>query len=228
MKKLLFSLMLCLSVQLLSSQIRSISPADANKKMDDDVTLVSHTVQLGETVKLISKKYLVTPLAIYKLNKSAVDGVQPGMVLQIPVPNSHKGKDGGKNDAVAEAAPEQPSTEAEGIRHNVSEGETLSAIASRYGVSVDALKEVNPQVATRELHTDETLVIPDAGGILPSNEGASMSVADRQATYKVKSGDTLSGLANKFHTTIAELKELNPKLASRGLRAGETIKVADN
>lgn len=53
---------------------------------NQDVDIVSHTVQLGETVRMLSKKYLVDPAEIYRLNKFAVNGISQGMVLQIPVP----------------------------------------------------------------------------------------------------------------------------------------------
>ncbi|MFT3794205.1 LysM peptidoglycan-binding domain-containing protein [Flavobacterium sp.] len=53
---------------------------------NQEVDIVSHTVQLGETVRMLSKKYLVDPTEIYRLNKFAVNGISQGMVLQIPVP----------------------------------------------------------------------------------------------------------------------------------------------
>src|SRR5690606_23327620 len=48
--------------------------------------MVRHQVQLGETVRMISRKYKVEPAEIYRLNKFAVDGVSQGMVLQLLVP----------------------------------------------------------------------------------------------------------------------------------------------
>ncbi|NMH27872.1 muramidase family protein [Flavobacterium silvaticum] len=221
MKKVLVTLIFLISAQLLSSQIRSTSPADVDKDIEKDVTVVSHTVKMGETVKLISKKYLVTPLAIYKLNKAAVDGVSEGMVLQIPVPNSHKS--GSKNVTNTESPVADSGTNE--VHHTVSPGETLASVARNYGITVDALKAANPQAADRKLHADETLVIPSSEGLIPSNEGASMGISDSPSDYKVESGDTLSGLALKFGTSADAIKGLNPKVAKRGLRAGETIKV---
>ncbi len=46
--------------------------------------MVRHQVKLGETVKMLSKKYHVPPADIYRLNKFAVEGIREGMVLQIP------------------------------------------------------------------------------------------------------------------------------------------------
>lgn len=176
MKKVILCLMLLLSVQLLSSQIRSLSPADQEKEKNEDVTMISHSVSMGETVKLISQKYLVTPMAIYKANKFAVDGVSPGMVLQIPVPNKSK------------------------IARNARKS-----------------KQPEPEVAQKE-----------EGGVIPSNEGASASIGEEGNTHKVTSGETLSGLAQQYGVSQQELKEWNPSLKKRQLRAGELIKVSAN
>ncbi len=60
-----------------------------------NIPTVSHTVQMGETVMLICKKYVVSPDDIYKLNPEAVDGLTPGMVLMVPAEKkvvAHKAK----------------------------------------------------------------------------------------------------------------------------------------
>jgi LysM repeat protein len=49
------------------------------------VDIVLHRVELGETIVMISKKYLVNPTTIYNSNKFIIDGVNEGMMLQIPV-----------------------------------------------------------------------------------------------------------------------------------------------
>lgn len=51
---------------------------------EENIPTVSHTVQMGETVILICKKYVVSPDDIYKLNPEAIDGITPGMVLRVP------------------------------------------------------------------------------------------------------------------------------------------------
>ena len=53
---------------------------------DESVEIVTHRVALGETMLMISKKYLVSPTEIYRLNKKAIDGVSEGMILYIPQP----------------------------------------------------------------------------------------------------------------------------------------------
>ncbi|MEK5393718.1 LysM peptidoglycan-binding domain-containing protein [Margalitia sp. FSL K6-0131] len=44
-------------------------------------------------------------------------------------------------------------------------------------------------------------------------------------TYKVKKGDTLSGIAQKFHTTVSKLKSLNKIKNVNFIRVRQTIKI---
>ena len=43
--------------------------------------------------------------------------------------------------------------------------------------------------------------------------------------YVVKSGDTLGGIATKYHTTVAELMRLNPQVNPTALQPGDQIRV---
>ena len=44
--------------------------------------------------------------------------------------------------------------------------------------------------------------------------------------YLIKTGDTLSGIAVKFHTTVANLMALNPRITNANvIYAGEVIRI---
>ncbi len=45
--------------------------------------------------------------------------------------------------------------------------------------------------------------------------------------YKIKSGDTLEELANRFHTEIEKIMEIN-NLGNRAVRVGEELLIPDN
>lgn len=53
--------------------------------------------------------------------------------------------------------------------------------------------------------------------------GATAAVA--YTTYTVKSGDTLSGIAGRFHTTVKAITSLNGISASSTLRVGQILKI---
>lgn len=48
------------------------------------VPTMRYTVELGETIIMIARKYHVTPTDIYKLNPEAVHGITQNTVLMLP------------------------------------------------------------------------------------------------------------------------------------------------
>lgn len=209
--------------------------------------IIRHEVQMGETVKMLSQKYQTPPSEIYNLNKFAVDGISKGMILQIPVPvkqvpaaeiaQEPVAEQPATDSVVIEAAdnPQQqdsPSVteDSHAISHNVLSGETLSGLAQQYGVSIQDIKQANPKVAKRGLRADETINIPASSGIIPSNDGISTAAepsvtAGETIEHTVVSGETLSGLAEKYQISIAEIKNQNKKLLKRGLQTGQVLKI---
>ncbi|WP_294821551.1 LysM domain-containing protein [uncultured Flavobacterium sp.] len=61
-----------------------------NKKEGTDSFFITHKVEQGEKIIMISRKYLVDPKDIYAFNKSAVNGISGGTVLLIPLHKSAK------------------------------------------------------------------------------------------------------------------------------------------
>lgn len=90
------------------------------------------------------------------------------------------------------------------VTHKAVSGDTLSALAKKYGTTVEALKAING------LKSDLIKV----GQVLKVSVSA----------HTVVSGDTLSGLAKKYGTTVAELKSLN-SLKSDLIKVGQVLKL---
>lgn len=206
--------------------------------------IVRHQVQMGETVKMLSQKYMTPPSEIYNLNKFAVDGITKGMVLQIPVPVKDSKSDvksaetqdetALKNNTAAdiplgeEINPETISAN-NTINHLVTSGETLSGLARKYGVTISELKDANPKVAKRGLRADEIILITASQGVVPANGEATLSAdpvsAGEVIEHLVQSGETLSGLAEKYQVPITEIQKQNKKMLKRGLQVGQVLKI---
>lgn len=91
------------------------------------------------------------------------------------------------------------SASADGIRHTVVAGDTLSGIAYLYGVTVDVITEVNGIADPNVIFPGEELEIPGLG----HQETAS------GRTYTVQPGDTLSGIASQHGVSVADLQAAN-------------------
>ena len=91
----------------------------------------------------------------------------------------------------------------------VKKGDTLYSIAAANNTTVDELKKTN-NLTSNILSTGQLLKIPSA--LLP------------ESTYIVKKGDSLYSIANKYNTTVDELKRIN-NLTSNILSIGQVLKL---
>ena len=91
----------------------------------------------------------------------------------------------------------------------VQKGDTLYSVAMANNTTVDELKKAN-NLTSNILSTGQLLKIPSA--LLP------------ESTYTVKKGDSLYSIANKYNTTVDELKRIN-NLTSNILSISQVLKL---
>lgn len=96
--------------------------------------------------------------------------------------------------------------------YTVKEGDTLYSIARQYNLTVDELKELNNL-------NNNVLSIGQKLNVKKDNSS--------ETIYKVVSGDTLYGIANKFKVSVDNLKLIN-KLNSNTLSIGQELKIPTN
>ena len=105
--------------------------------------------------------------------------------------------------------------------HRVTEGETVSAIANKYNVTVYEIYRLNPEAKNR-LYPGLVLVLP--GG--KSDPGGSELSADGKfILHTVAKGETLYKLSKKYEVSESDIKRYNKHLYSAELRNGEVVKI---
>jgi membrane-bound lytic murein transglycosylase D len=109
-------------------------------------------------------------------------------------------------------------------RYKVQPGETLSGIAARFGVSVDALQMANNLSSPKSLQAGAWLVVPATGAARrPAAQPASAPAAN--GAHHVQAGDTLSSIARRYNVTVAALQQANNLESPGSLRNGAVLKV---
>jgi len=191
-----------------------------------------HRVEYGESLSTIAHKYHTSATVIEEANNLNSDEVTVGSKLIIPIaPGSV-----GDNVAYSHKA----------TRYKVRKGDTVGSIADDFQVPVDRLRRWNhlkgDTVAAgrilliyKPLAGSGSAEVASSGDDPPSKPGKNHSTATasksdakpagggQSATYhKVKKGETLSGIAHSYNTTVANLKKNNANL-SANLLPGEVL-----
>ncbi|MDY4064926.1 MAG: LysM peptidoglycan-binding domain-containing protein [Ligilactobacillus agilis] len=118
--------------------------------------------------------------------------------------------------------------------YTVKAGDTLYAIASRYGLSVASLKALN-NLSSNLIHVGQTLKVSGTTSTNQSNQTSSQTSNNNGATnsgnqsgsYTVKAGDSLWGISHKYGMSIDSLKSLN-NLSSNFIYPGQVLKVGQS
>ena len=154
---------------------------------------LSYVVKSGDTLYAIASRYGTTVDAIKSLNNLTSNTLSVGQVLKIPSSNN-----GGSTENY--------------VSYVVKSGDTLYAIASRYGTTVDAIKNFN-NLTSNTLSIGQVLNIPTTtGGV------------DNYISYIVTRGDTLYAIASRYNTTVDVLKRIN-NLTSNILSVGQILRI---
>ena len=156
-----------------------------------------YTVQSGDTLYSIARRFNTTVDEIKRLNNLTSNTLSIGQQLLINQNNS----DNNTNNQNT-------------IYYQVIAGDTLYSIARRFNTTVDEIKRLN-NLTSNTLSIGQQLLI---------NQNNTIDNNKNIIYYPVKSGDTLYSIANRFNTTIDNIKNAN-NLTSNTLSVGQILKI---
>ena len=108
--------------------------------------------------------------------------------------------------------------------HKVDGGETVSSIAQKYRISTVALARANGIDSDSELEQGARLVLPLAPGKDSSLQRIHAREPRRAVNYRIRSGDTLELIADRFDVTPYQIRQWN-NLKSSHLVPGKSLRV---
>ena len=101
--------------------------------------------------------------------------------------------------------------------HEIKEGETLSALAKKYGTTVGDIMRLNGMNTDSKLFVGEKVKIPGAG--------ETVAAAGIAKTHVVEKGETLYQLGKKYGVTVNQLRDWN-NITGNNIQVGQTLKVS--
>lgn len=157
-----------------------------------------HIVRWGENLSSIARIYGTTVAAIVQANG---------------IPNPNRIYAGQRLVIPAAAAHAEPHRRSCGFIYIVRTGDTLSGIAFRHGVSVSSLVRANGIANPNRIFITQRLFIPCAGE-RPVFHGT---------YYRVRHGDTLSGIAFRFGVSTWCIADANNIANPNVIYAGQVL-----
>lgn len=177
---------------------------------------VYHLVSAGENLGRIAAMHQTTVAVIAKMNGlDPKKPIYPGQNLKVP---------------------RSKATTVKAVVHTVRSGDTLTAIAKKFNVSVQSLADANGLDPKRPIRPGDELRVPPRGSSGKSGGGSSSSQpsgggqgASQQKTpgrvHEVKAGETLGGIALKYGVSTASLSAANGLGRSTTIRVGQKLQI---
>jgi membrane-bound lytic murein transglycosylase D len=183
--------------------------------------VVYHTVRRGETLSSISRRYGVSTAALQDANGLRGSIIRKGQQLRIPGQGTQLAPAESRQDIVAQLPEQQRMASPAPARpryHTVRAGQSLWSVARQYGVSVPDLAAANDLSASSQLSVGAKLEIPGSG----SPARAATTSDSVRMTYKVRKGDTLSEIADRYNVTVRQLMSWN-NMRRTAVKAGQRL-----
>jgi len=214
-------------------------PADKAKIFEENlnshpknarVRWLRHKVASGESLSYLAQKFKTTLNQIKSVNNMSNDLIKVGDHLIVPLAQR------ADNDyALSEDEREKHrlNIKKTGTRviHTVIGGDSLWRIAKKHNVRINSIVKWNHLTHDKPLKIGKKLVIWQAKKSKPSDLSKLTHVGidiNRKVTYRVKSGDNLSIIANKFNVRVNDIKKWNKLDIKRSLQPGQRLKIIVN
>lgn len=186
-----------------------------------DVTWVPGSVQL----EAIAQAVALPVDSIAELNTHLVAGVTPeGRAWPVRLPDGLAEQFAVRFPAIyreaRQAQAQQQAALASAPTHRVQRGETLSHIAQRYGVSVNALRAANDGLSPRRLQVGQLVRVPGRTSTV-----AAASAAAEARYHQVRTGESLWTIARRYDVTMAQLRAWNGLSGRSVIHPGQQLRV---
>jgi LysM repeat protein len=176
----------------------------------------TYTVRQGDTVSGIAARYGLSAQEVLVRNGLGWNTIiHPGQTLHLA-----------STPAVTTASASTGSSTS-GSYH-VKQGDTVSGIASRVGVSTTALLSANKLSQRSVIYPGQTLRVPSAGGavaapVATATPAVASGSSARAGSVKIGTGDTIASIASAHGVTVSALLSANGLTYTSTIYAGKTL-----
>lgn len=183
---------------------------------DQRVTWDRYVIKSGDTLSTIAQNHNTTTELLRSLNNLQSSRIRAGRTLLIPKASadfSHY-----TYSLAQRIKRKQSHGGTHKTKHVVKQGESLWSIGKQYNVSSKTLARWNGIAPSDTIRPGQQLVIRIANS---ADKGNSKTV--RKVAYKVRSGDSLARIANRFNVRVKDIVSWNTVNPQNYLQPGDNL-----
>lgn len=205
--------------------------APSTKPSKSSTATKNYKVKPGDGLIALSRQFNVPTTTLATLNNmGTTDSLYVGQTLKVPAnvdftPAAATSSSASNNTSNSTSSNTTASTSSSVATTNykVKSGDTLIGIANSVGISPEELAAVNSNFdAKARLQRGQTIKVP------VSKDLVDRQLNDKAVSYKVKSGDTLTGVAQRYNIGLGDLAAANNLKTNSNLILGRTITIPAN
>ena len=181
----------------------------------------SHKIKSGESLGTLARRYRTTVQTIRQANNIRGNLIIAGDSILIPVPgstNSHYQLSDSERLKSTQAYVEKK-LGSEPRHYTVQSGDNFWDLSRKFGVSMRSLAKWNGMATTDLLFPGRELLIFSSGNTVSETLAVSAlpraNQVIRKVNYRVRRGESLSRIANKFNLSVDSLRKWNRKVTSQ-------------
>ena len=171
---------------------------------EERLNWVRYVVKAGDTVSSVANRFDTHVSALAAHNDLDSNIIKIGATLLIPTAANTDG-----------ATPLARRAGTDKRRYSVQKGDSLWRISEQFGVSTGALMRLNQIGPKQALPIGRELIIP----------ASKNRTVIKQIDYRVRAGESLSVIADRFNLAIHEILNWNPIDASSYLQPGQKLRL---
>ena len=197
----------------------------ANLPESERVRWERHRIRQGESLLTIADKYNTTVALIKDVNNIRGNMIRAGQSLIIPVASKNKSQYVLSAEQRLSSLQNRQHSGKQKVTYHVRSGDTLWDISRRYKVGVRSLAKWNGLAPRDTLREGQKLVIWTKYGrqVTAAKENFSPHARTQKIGYRVRRGDSLARIADKFNVRINQVMRWNNLKEGVILRPGQRL-----
>lgn len=190
---------------------------------EERVSWRNYSVQSGDSLITIARKFSTTPRVIQQVNKLDSDLIRIGQ--QLLIPSASKGSDAyALSQSQRVERIQDRKRQGNKVHYRVRRGDTFWDIAREHRVTVRQVAAWNGMAPGDPLIPGKELVIwSKTREATPSTAARSSDGMVRKVGYRVRSGDSLSAIASRFSVNVGDIASWNDLNTDRYLQPGQSL-----